>query len=352
MGVNTKLGDTLEKNEFEKLYDASCKEVLKDKRILANLLKTCTIEFQDYTISEIATCIEKEPETNVYMNPASVRCEDIHISTETATVTVTNNTEYKSIRGLNTEDTYIPGAKIIYDILFEATVPNSEGGESIGLVVNIEAQNKDNPGYPLLRRAVYYGSRLLARQKNDIIGFKNSDYSHLKKVYSIWIVLNTTKDKENTVNRYDFTETRILGKYSNPKSYYDMLSVVMVYPGKEYNLEDDNHNILEMLSILFSEEMEFSQKKMYLTRDYDIIMSEELEKEVSSMCNFSQGVKERGKQEGIIIGKELERFNSLKSIMKNMNLTFEEAMDILELATSDREKMKNLFSKENQEKMV
>ncbi|MFR5078095.1 MAG: hypothetical protein ACLTDX_08685 [[Clostridium] innocuum] len=52
--------------------------------------------------------------------------------------------------------------------------------EWIRVFVNLEAQNKDNPGYPLLSRAVYYCSRLLAKQKNAPDGFQYSTFGKIK----------------------------------------------------------------------------------------------------------------------------------------------------------------------------
>ena len=70
------------------------------------------------------------------------------------------------------------------------------------MFMNIEAQGKDNMGYPLLKRSIYYGSRLLVRQKNTPNGFQKTNYEDLKKVYSIWICMKHSKKKSGVMNRY------------------------------------------------------------------------------------------------------------------------------------------------------
>ena len=59
------------------------------------------------------------------------------------------------------------------------------------IIVNVEAQNKYNPGYPLIKRGIYYVSRMLSAQNG--VDFKSGEYGKLKKVCSIWICLNAPR---------------------------------------------------------------------------------------------------------------------------------------------------------------
>ena len=61
------------------------------------------------------------------------------------------------IYGMNPEDHTVYGAKIIFDIIVGIRLPQET--ESIGLILNIEAQANSNTQYPLLGRAIYYCSR-------------------------------------------------------------------------------------------------------------------------------------------------------------------------------------------------
>ena len=51
-------------------------------------------------------------------------------------------------------DKYRHEGTVSYDVRFGAVVPGS--GERIRLIVNVEAQNDFCPGYPLLKRGIYY----------------------------------------------------------------------------------------------------------------------------------------------------------------------------------------------------
>ena len=69
----------------------------------------------------------------------------------------------------------------IYDIRFLATAPSS--GEPIQLIIGIEAQNEFDPSYPLIKRAIYYCSRMITAQKGT--EFVHSEYQKIKKVVGL-----------------------------------------------------------------------------------------------------------------------------------------------------------------------
>ena len=55
-----------------------------------------------------------------------------------------------------------------------------------------------------------------------------------------------------------------------------------------------------MLSVLLSEKMEIETKKRTLESDYGLPMSQKLEMEVAAMCNLSDIVEDRGKEQGTL----------------------------------------------------
>ena len=145
-------------------YDEICKHLLSYKPILARILKECVEEYHDLSYEAIQACIEPD-----------LKGAHMHII------------------GRNTEDLTIPEAKILYDLLFTAALPKQK--EQVALFINIEAQNRDDPSYPLLKRALYDGSRLLAGQKGEQHGFEHSSYGEIKKVYTIWLCFGHAKKK-------------------------------------------------------------------------------------------------------------------------------------------------------------
>ena len=189
---------------------------------------------------------------------------------------------------LRSTDEAILGAQIKYDIQFEATIPmkQKEAGKStpadkkVRMIINLESQAKDDPGYPLIKRALYYCSRLMARQKHPKDGFQHSDYDRIKKVCSIWICIGHNNQKNDVINTYRIQETCETKIWHAAKEDYDLLTAVMVYPKKEgvrkaqdipnaVEQQDENkQRLLELLKILFIKNLVIEDKKEQLQKTY------------------------------------------------------------------------------------
>ena len=103
-------------------------------------------------------------------------------------------------------------------------------------------------------------------------------------------------------------------------------------------LGDDSDNepdsLLRLLDILLSSDRNINEKKQLLENDFQISMTEHLERGVSEMCNLSKGIEEKGIQKGI----EQGTLSSIKNLMESMDWSLEQAMDALKLSTEEREK--------------
>lgn len=82
-----------------------------------------------------------------------------------------------SIHGIGTEDTSLREGSVSYDLRFLAMLLDS--AEQIHLIINLEVQNQFHPGYPLIKRGIYYGGRMLSAQYGT--EFTGSHYERLKK---------------------------------------------------------------------------------------------------------------------------------------------------------------------------
>ena len=221
---------------------------------------------------------------------------------------VLDNKGYCGIKESNIVDESIPGARIEYDKLYEVKLPNTK------IFVNIEAQSKENPGYPLINRAVYYVSRLIDRQKNKSEGFMKSRYGEMKEVYSIWIIMDMDVKKEEMIEVHTFPE----------KEDKTLMNIIMVYPLKE----DSENEVIRFLHILFVSDMEAAEKKQILEEKYQIKMTRELEEAMDDMCNVIEYYERKSRLEGEVN----TTLKAIEKIEKNMYLSREEAMDVLEIS--------------------
>ncbi len=260
-------------------YDAAAKRVISMKIILAWILKYCVKEFKDTDIEDI---------------------KDKYIigTPEVATVPVMPDMTNAPgrIRGENVEDKTLTEGTTTFDIRFQARSPE---GEPLGLIINVEAQQSVRLTYPLIKRALYYGSRLISSQHD--IEFTHSDYQKIKKIYSIWLCMDSPT-KKSGITRYMTQEILEYGAIKEEKINYDLQQIVMVYIG------DDRKHIrnkfLRMLYDLFKDDQNAGVKKKNLKQKYQITLSPKAEREVDEMCNLSVGVYRRGVDEGIGIGIE------------------------------------------------
>ncbi|MBQ8509690.1 MAG: hypothetical protein IJ493_07265 [Clostridia bacterium] len=285
MDTDTEFARLVEEYGVEAAYDEVVKRLLSTRELLAWIMKGCVAEYKGCTVREIADCyIEGEPQvSSVPVRP-----------------------EGEQIRGFDTADKSLREKTALYDILFYATLPGSS--ERIGLFINVEAQNDYYPGYPLVKRGIYYCSRLLSSQFAK--EFADGHYEKLKKVYSIWICADAPDWRDNTITQYELTEKYLLGEAGEARENYDLMSVVMICFNEKHlagrvaqGMEDaDTADLVRLLGVLLSPNMKKENKRQILEDDYRFRMTRDIESGVTHMCNLSKGVKKYALEEGIEIG--------------------------------------------------
>ena len=158
-------------------YDTEAKNLFGNKEVLSVIAKYVIPEVKDYSYEEIAKMIGN----------VSISKEEVAVN--------------GPIERLENESKYVGEKTIYYDI---KTKIRTENGE-IDLILNVEMQRKANPGYNLKMRGSYYVARNFSEQLKDLSDEKN--YDKLKKVYSIWIVANSSKPE---IVKYSFMNTKTI----------------------------------------------------------------------------------------------------------------------------------------------
>lgn len=298
-------------------YDQAAKKVLSQKKILAFILKRMVEEFKDESVQDIMTkYIEGTPLiSQVPVHPGET------------------NQEIERIHGNNTEDGSISEGMVRYDILFQALVPKTK--EPLMLIINIEAQGKAKPGYSILKRATYYASRMISSQRGR--DFYGDDYDKIKKVYTIWICMNAPKDTGNSINRYRMMEERLHGKYHAEQWQYNILNVVMLYLGDRKTQDD----LIEMLRIIFKEKAPARVKKQQLEEAYGIRLTEDETKELSKMCNLSEGLYNSGFNDGTYGRAKTD----LRNLIESTGWSLAKAMEMLRIPPEEKENLEKELQK-------
>ena len=318
MEMETTMAQGLHITDENAGYDAACKRVLSEKAILARIMKACLEEYKNCDVNDIAgKYIEGQPQVSE--------------------VPVLPDESGSVISGMDTEDKSIREGSVTYDIRFRAVVPGTE--EQIGLIINVEAQNDFYPGYPIITRGVYYCCRIISSQYGR--EFTGSHYERIKKVYSIWICMNPPKYRKNSITRYRLVEEHLVGEAVEPVKNYDLLSIVMLCLGGPGG--GNYEGVLRLLDVLLSNETSEVEKRKILQDDYGIQMTQTMEQEVSIMCNLSKGVEEKGIAKGMAAGIANGILAAIKSLVKNMGISAEQAMSVLEIPEAERQNYRDLL---------
>ena len=261
-------------------FDSACCRLLANKPILAWLLRDTVEDYHSCSIDKIIDCLEGAPQVRTVPVDQDVK-----------------NRETGKIIGDNTADKSVTEGLILYDILFTSRLPKTD--ETCQIIVNVENQNQWRPGYPLLKQAVYYSSRLISRQKGTV--FFGDDYGKMEKVYSIWICIKVPKTWQNTLTVFSLEPKSLVGTGKYDKMEYNMETVAVLGLGDHKSPRKD---ILKLLSVLLTPTMDPDEKRKILEQDYQIPMTVEMKKEADTMCTYGQSILEEGLQKGRLEGKQ------------------------------------------------
>ena len=328
--METQMAGSISRLDGSMSQDAVFKDILAYKDVLAHIMKTCVVEYRDCTIPEIMSYIENEPE---------VGQSGVH----------PDETNPPRIQGLATESSSTTEARVVYDVRFSAVAPGEDG--KIGLIINIEAQGKYHPGYPLVKRALYYCGRMLSAQYGSV--FTQSHYEALRKVYSIWICSHPPLERENTITSYAVEERPLVGNVTEPVRHYDLLNVTMICLGSPEGARYGG--LLRMLEVLFKGRCTPGQVIQILEEEYDFSSARNMEGTVTAVCNLSQGFieegrergmkegRERGMKEGRAQGADQERLRSIRSLMETTGWPVDQVMAAMKIPVEEYAKYRKLL---------
>ena len=258
-------------------YDECAKKLLSYKAIIAWILKSCTKEFSQYEVQYICdNCLKEEVEVSTHAVHQDELGKDKKLGGD------------ERIEGMNTESNSIQEHTIYYDIRLPAFLPKSN--ERVRLILNLEIQLDDTPGYPIVKRGFYYCGRMISEQYGTV--FVDEHYEKVEKVYSIWICPDPAKKRKNGIFKYHTIEDIIYGEPYTKEENYDLMEVVILNLGDADKSSD--LAILDLLNVLFSTTTTPEEKKRRLHNEFEIAMTAEFESEVQEMCNLSEALVEQG----------------------------------------------------------
>ena len=282
MERQTDLAEAIDMTADKAQYDRCAKNLLAFKAIDAWILKTCVKEFSSYNVAYISE--------HCMPGTAEISEHAVHQDQLDRNQRVNGDNQ---VTKMNSESSSVTEGTVYYDVRFTAVVP--ENDEPITLIINLEIQTDDKPGYELVTRGTYYCARMISEQHGTI--FTGEHYEKIQKVYSIWICPSTPQIRRNQMVRYHMVKDPIIGNARVKEEAYDLMEIIILNLGEAEDKTDCS--ILELLNMLFSPTVLPVEKKKILNEKYKIAMTAELESEVQRMCNLSTAIEKKGRAEGV-----------------------------------------------------
>ena len=295
-------------------YDKLAKHFLSRKSILAQILKYTVAEFADSSLDDIEKkYIEGDPSLSINTVPLD---------------------DTLDIIGKNTESASLNESFVTFDIIFDAIAPVD--GKLVKIIINLEPQKTTKKiHYKLMKRAVYYAARLISSQKEK--EFYGDDYNGLKKVYSIWICMTTQNYRADSIQEYKLSEKVIHGKFHDDQKNYDLISIVILNLGKK----PTSHKLLNLLYLIFMDLKSSAEKETILHDEYHIDITRDMREELRKMGGLMEPAveiaAERAAEKKSAETKKKTLIESVRKMMKKLNMTAQQAMDILDVP-ADKQK--------------
>ena len=309
MSTKEKIRQLLKTASGREKLDQTVKRLFARKEILCNILKYTVSEYRDCSLDKIMDCIEGD-------------------TLQTGTALVSEDMA-RTIRGENPGFSVMDEAAVTFDILFRALIPDREEQIKVNLHIDLEIQGDYRPGYPIVKRGIYYAGRQLSSQLPKV-GKNGQGYRNLEKTYSIWICLrNIPKDMEDTISYYKIKNYKNEGFSDNnvpvDEDACDLMEIVIIRLGDNEALEK---GILDFLHSIFSGNEE--KADTYIPPSVDGGKREE----VQEMISFISYAEEKGEKIGIKKGEKIgikkgeNRLAALIRILKKDNV--EDALRVSE----------------------
>ena len=308
MSIDTEIKNAVSAADQDAQYDDKAKRLLGNKIILAHILVKTVDEFKGMNPKEVVSYIEGEPLIGV-------------VPVEPGLTNAGKEENGQRIVGMNTENAEINEGLVRFDIIFYVRM--KDGISQV--IVNLEAQKDEPTSYHILNRAVFYVSRLVSSQKER--DFVKTNYNDIKRVFSIWVCMNMD---ENSMDYVHLTDDKLLGSYPW-KGGLDLLNIVLIGIANELPEHDEKYELHRLLSTLLSAELTVDEKLGIIKTEYSIQVDEKLRKDMSAMCNLSQGIRENATDNaitGVIMNMHRDGYSS-EQIARIVEKTIEEVEAVI-----------------------
>ena len=235
---------------------------------------------------------------------------------------------------------------IRYDILVRLRSPKGKD-KRIGALLNIEGQDEVRSYEAVKRRMLYYTCRLVSEQKEDV--FTNDRYEDLAEVVSVWIFLRPAEKDQGRVMEWSLVGRQLSGLDESDtrwKGGLKGLKVVAVCVPDQKHVQ--SKTVADLLGVYLDPGLSPGERSEKLRDDWDVHLPPQTEEDTGMFEGAGRSLRresekrgrEQGLKEGIQQGKESTLLENIQSLVEQLHLTPEQAMDALDVPPEERDRIR------------
>ena len=160
----------------------------------------------------------------------------------------------------------------------------------------------------------------------------------------MWIMPKAPKRKDGHMNAYEMNERIICGATVEEKEVYDKGVILVVYLNKEHNL-DEKYKVYDELFtplMVFLNNVLDYKGKQRIIEEYGFD-TKKIESEVKDMCDLGESIALEARNEGKQMERKEKNIEHVRSVMNELDCSYQRAMDILRLSEDERKDIEKYF---------
>ena len=142
------------------------------------------------------------------------------------------------------------------------------------------------------------------------------------------------------MNVYETNERIVCGTTAEEKEVYDNV----IYLNKEHDLNKKYEvydELLTPLMVFLNNVLDYKGKQIII-EEYGFD-TERIESEVKDMCNLGESIALEARNEGKQIERKEKNIEHVRSVMNELDCSYQRAMDILRLSEDERKDIEKYF---------
>ena len=220
---------------------------------------------------------------------------------------------------------------IRYDILVRLRSPKGKD-KRIGVLLNIEGQNEVRSYEAVKRRMLYYPCRLVSEQKEDV--FTDDRYGDLAEVVSVWLFLRPAEKDQGRVVEWSMAGRQLSDLDESGTTWkggLKGLKVVAVCVPDQKHVQ--SKTVADLLGVYLDPGLSPGERSEKLRDDWDVELPPQQEEDTGMF----EGAGRSLWKEGVQKGKEENLLENIQSLVEQLHLSPEQAMDALDIPPEERE---------------